>query len=90
MTTTTSAQPSNTRSESGTRVHRRWRAARVAESDDNVLPIQVQRENDQSTPIDEVIPFGLAVKVEMPGEGRIYDQVIGACIAVQPRQIVRA
>jgi hypothetical protein len=86
--TTTSEQPSNTQSESGTLVHRRWRAARVAECEDDVLPIQVQRENDQGTPIDEAIPFALAVTVEMPGEGRIYDQV-RAGITVQPRQIIR-
>jgi hypothetical protein len=86
--TTTSEQPSNNQSESGTLVHRRWRAARVAACEDDVLPIQVQRENDQGTPIDEAIPFGLAVTVEMPGEGRIYDQV-RAGIAVQPRQIIR-
>jgi hypothetical protein len=86
--TTTSEQPSNTQSESGTLVHRRWRAARAAECEDDVLPIQVQRENDQGAPIDEAVAFGLAVTVEMPGEGRIYDQV-RAGIAVQPRQIIR-
>jgi hypothetical protein len=86
--TTTSEQPSNTQSESGTLAHRRWRAARVAECEDDVLPIQVQREKDQGAPIDEAIPFGLAVTVEMPGEGRIYDQV-RANIAIQPRPIVR-
>jgi hypothetical protein len=86
--TTTSEQPSNTQSESGTLVHRRWRDARIAECEDDVLPIQVRRENDQGTPIDEAVAFGLAVTVEMPGEGRIYDQV-RAGIAVQPRQIIR-
>lgn len=86
--TTTSDQPSNTQSEGGTLVHRRWRAARIAECEDDVLPIQVQRENDQGVPVDDAIPFGLAVTVEMPGEGRVYDQV-RASIAVQPRQIIR-
>jgi len=43
---------------------------------------------DQGTPIDEDIPFGLAVTIEMPGEGRIYDEV-RASIAIQPRPIIR-
>jgi len=43
-------------------------------------------DNDQSTPIDEALPFGAAVTVEIPGEGRIYDQV-RAAIAVAAEQV---
>jgi hypothetical protein len=85
---TTSQQPSNTQAESGTLVHRRWQAARIAECENDVLPIQVQRETDQGTPVDERIPFGLAVTVEMPGEGRLYEEV-RTTIQVQPRVAVR-
>jgi hypothetical protein len=84
---TTTGQPSNSQSENGTVVHRRWRDSRVGEGAAS-LPIQIQRERDQGTPIDESIPFGLAVTIEMPGEVRIYDQV-RASIQIQPRAIVR-
>ena len=53
-----------------------------------MLPIQIQRERDQGTPIDESIPFGLAVTIEMPGEMQIYDEVL-AEIQVKPRAIIR-
>jgi Subtilase family len=85
---TTSDQPSNTQAESGTLLHRRWRAAQIGECQGDVLPIQIQREPDQGTPIDEPIPFGLAVTIEMPGEGRIYEDVLTS-IVIQPRVIVR-
>ena len=86
---TTSRQPTNSQSESGTVVHRRWQAARIAECAQDVLPIQVQREPDQGAPFDESVPFALAVTVEMPGEDRVYDEV-RTNIVVQPRVIVRA
>ncbi len=52
------------------------------------IPLQVQREKDQGTPIDEAIPFGLAVTIEMPGAVQIYDQVRSS-VQIQPRSIVR-
>ncbi|MCB4767722.1 hypothetical protein LGR54_03825 [Ancylobacter sp. Lp-2] len=52
------------------------------------IPLQVQREKDQGTPIDEAIPFGLAVTIDMPGAAQIYEQV-RANIQVQPRTFVR-
>lgn len=86
---TTTGQPSNSQSESGTIVHRRWSDARIGEvTSEAVLPIQVQRERDQGTPIDEPIPFGLAVTVEMPGEVQVYDQV-RTSIRIQPRTTIR-
>lgn len=87
---TTTGQPSNSQSESGTVVHRRWLDSRIGESSvEPTIPVQIQREKDQGTPIDETIPFGLAVTIEMPGEVRLYDQV-RANIQIQPRTFVRA
>lgn len=87
---TTTDQPSNSQSESGTVVHRRWTDSRVGDAvGGTALPIQIQRERDQGTPIDDPIPFGLAVTIEMPGEVQIYDEVL-AEIQVKPRAIIRA
>jgi hypothetical protein len=86
---TTSDQPSNSQSEAGTVIHRRWTDSRIGDAGGgNVLPIQIQRERDQGIPVDEAIPFGLAVTIEMPGEAQIYDQVL-ASIQVRPRAIIR-
>jgi hypothetical protein len=85
---TLTGQPTNTQSESGTIVHRRWRAARIG-SGGTSIPVQVQRERDQGTPVDEAIPFGLAVTVEMPGAVQVYDQVLPR-IETRPRARVPA
>tara|TARA_R110002110_G_scaffold44362_1_gene136735 strand:+ start:5020 stop:7443 length:2424 start_codon:yes stop_codon:yes gene_type:complete len=87
---TTTGQPSNSQSESGTIVHRRWRDARVGDASGGVsLPIQIQRERDQGVPVDEAIPFAVAVTIEMQGQAQIYEQVRGH-IHVQPRVGVKA
>ena len=87
---TVTEQPTNAQSESGTVIHRRWHNAQIgSEPGSSTIPIQVQREKDQGTPIDEEIPFGLAVTVEMPNVVQVYDQVL-ARIQVQPRVRVRA
>lgn len=85
---TTTNQPSNSQSESGTVVHRRWRDSRIGDTSGGAsLPIQIQRERDQGTTIDEAIPFGLAVTIEMPDELHVYDEVL-ANIQVKPRVAV--
>jgi hypothetical protein len=87
---TTTGQPTNSQSESGTILHRRWQDARIGSASDAAsIPIQIQRERDQGTPVDEAIPFGLAVTVEMPGAVQVYDQVL-ARIQIRPRARVRA
>lgn len=87
---TMTGQPTNTQAESGTVVHRRWRDARIAQFAGNAFfPIQIQREKDQGTPIDEPIPYALAVTVEMPGQVQVYDQV-RAAIAIKPQVVVQA
>lgn len=87
---TTSDQPSNSQSESGTVVHRRWTSEQIGEAEsDSTIPIQIQREPDQGTPIDEVIPFGLVVTIEMPGETQIYEDILTS-IQVKPKVPIRA
>lgn len=82
---TTTQQPSNSQAESGTLVHRRWRDSRIGNfAPGATFPLQIQRERDQGIPIDEAIPFGLAVTLEMPGTATIY-QDIHASIAIKPR-----
>ena len=39
------------------------------------IPLVIQRDPDQGVPIDEMIPFGLAVTISMPGEIALYDEV---------------
>lgn len=86
---TTTGQPSNTQAESGTVIHRRWRDARIGDGVGTTIPVQVQREQDRGTPIDETISFGLAVTIEMPGAIQVYDQVL-ANIEVKPRIPIKA
>ncbi|MBT2246834.1 S8 family serine peptidase [Sphingobium sp. BHU LFT2] len=82
---TTTSQPSNSQSESGTIIHRRWRDARIGNFEEGAaIPIHIQREKDQGTPIDDPIPFGLDLTVEMPGAQEIYAQVLQN-IALKPQ-----
>jgi hypothetical protein len=84
---TFTGQPTNSQSESGTIVHRHWQDGRIGTSA-GTIPVQVQRERDQGVPIDESIPFALAVTVEMPGAVEVYEQILPS-IAVQPRVRIR-
>ncbi|MGC5796396.1 S8 family peptidase [Sphingomonas sp. NFX23] len=82
---TTTGQPSNSQSEGGTIIHRRWCDAKVGDlSGGPTIPIQIQREKDQGLPIDEPVTFGLAVTIEMPGELQIYTEVRNQ-ILLQPQ-----
>ena len=88
--TTTSAQPTNSQSEGGTIVHRRWSGAKIGvHAQGGSIPLQIQREKDRGMPVDDPIPFGLAVTIEMPGVVQIYDQV-RASITIKPRTLVPA
>jgi hypothetical protein len=87
---TITEQPTHTQSESGTVVHRRWRNARIGNvAAHPTIPVQVQRERDQGSPVDEPVPFGLAVTVEMPGAVQVYEQILPN-IRIRPRTRVRA
>ena len=39
------------------------------------IPLIIQRDPDQGAPVDEAIPFGLAVTIAMPGEVGLYDEL---------------
>lgn len=82
------AQPDGNQTNRGTVFTRVWsgtQAAVVAE--DMTLRLKIQREPDPASPVDDLVPFGLAVTIAMPGELRLYDQVRNR---VQPRPVQRA
>lgn len=88
--TTTMGQPTNSQSEGGTIIHRRWCDAKIGDlAGGPTFPLQIQREKDQGLPIDEPVPFGLAVTIEMPGAAQIYAQVRNQ-ILLQPQVLITA
>jgi Subtilase family len=69
-------QPDGNQTNRGTVCTRCWSGDRVAVVTPNmVIPLRVQREPDMGEPVDESVPFGLAVTVEMPGQIQLYDEV---------------
>lgn len=68
-------QPDDNQSKRGTVITRCWSGDRapVVSAQTN-LPLTIQRELDSGLPIDDNIPFGLAVSVCMPGVVEIYEQ----------------
>lgn len=71
-----SAQPDVNQSGRGTVFSRRWtgdRAPSVAGGD--TLRFVVRRQPDQGSPIDELVPFALALTLAMPGAVALYDEV---------------
>ena len=78
-------QPDANQSTRGTIIHRRWEGDQApAIPRDAVTVLSVQREIDRGAPVDEPVPFGLAVTITMPGENRIYEEVL-ARVQVRPR-----
>ncbi|MGH6736760.1 MAG: S8 family serine peptidase [Methyloceanibacter sp.] len=76
-------QPDANQSARGTVIHRRWEGDRApAIPRGAVTVLSVQRELDRGVPVDEPVPFGLAVTITMPGENRIYEEVLAR---VRPR-----
>lgn len=81
-------QPDGNQTNRGTVFTRVWSGAQAAVVADGMsLRLKIQREPDPAGAVDEMVPFGLAVTLEMPGELRIYDQVRNR---VQPRPAQRA
>ena len=75
--TATSNQPDSNQSKRGTVISRRWMGDRApAVTDGMAVRLVVQREPDTGTPVDDPIPFGLAVTLAMPEVVDIYDQVL--------------
>ncbi|MTE02170.1 S8 family serine peptidase [Paracoccus sp. YIM 132242] len=68
--------PDENQSNRGTVSSRRWYGTNAPVVVPNMtIPLVVQRDPDQGAPVDEEIPFGLAVTISMPGEIEIYDEV---------------
>jgi hypothetical protein len=69
-------QPDSNQANRGTAFTRRWEGERAPMIGEGMwLELIVQRDPDQGTPIDDPIPFGLAVTLTMPGVVEIYEQV---------------
>lgn len=81
-------QPDMNQTNRGTVFTRQWSGDRAAVVTDGMtITLQVQRDPDQGASVDEEVPFGLAVSLEMAGELRLYDQVR---TRLQPRSPQRA
>ena len=52
---------------------------------DMTIDLVVQRDPDPGIPIDEAVPFGLAVTIAMPGVVGLYAQVAQR-LGIAPRQ----
>ena len=81
-------QPDENQSKRGTVITRCWSGDRApAVTPQMNLPLTVQREPDNGLPIDDEVPFGLAVTVCMPGVVDIYEEVrqrLGIAIRARP------
>jgi hypothetical protein len=69
-------QPDEHQTNRGTVFTRCWEGSNAPViTPDMTIPLIVQRERDQGTPVDEPVVFGLAVTLAMPGEIDLYDEV---------------
>lgn len=81
-------QPDNNQTNRGTVYTRVWSGDQAAVVGENTsLRLKIQRDPDPGSPIDDLVPFGLAVTLAMPGELRLYEQVQDR---VRPRPAQRA
>ncbi len=78
-------QPDQNQTRRGTIISRRWEGTRApAIAQDQISSIIVQRENDIGSPVDESVPFGLAITFSMPSVVEIYEEVL-ARVALRPQ-----
>ncbi|OWV44785.1 hypothetical protein CDZ95_03395 [Mameliella alba] len=69
-------QPDGNQSNRGTVFSRCWSGENSPVVTPNMtIPLVIQRDPDQGATIDELVPFGLAVTISMPGEVALYDEV---------------
>jgi hypothetical protein len=81
--------PDSNQTARGTLFHRQWSGKKApVVTADMSIQLTVQRSPDQGPPVDEPIPYGLAVTLTMPGVVEIYDQVRQR-LNVAPRAAVR-
>ncbi|MHB1302418.1 MAG: S8 family peptidase [Acidiphilium sp.] len=68
-------QPDENQANRGTIYSRCWSGENAPVVTPNMtIPLIVQRDPDQGAPVDEAIPFGLAVTISMPGQVGLYDE----------------
>jgi len=68
-------QPDENQANRGTVYSRCWSGENAPVVTPNMtIPLIVQRDPDQGAPVDEAIPFGLAVTISMPGEITLYNE----------------
>lgn len=80
-------QPDSNQVRRGTVLSRRWEGnSAPAVTENMTIRLVVQRELDQGTPIDDPVPYGLAVTLSMPGMNEVYNQVRQR---LTPRQRIR-
>lgn len=83
-----SLQPDGNQTNRGTIFMRCWEGDKApVVGPDMTIDLVVQRDPDPGTPIDEAVPFGLAVTVAMPGIVGLYTQ-IAQRLGIAPRQPV--
>jgi hypothetical protein len=83
-----SLQPDGNQTNRGTIFMRCWEGDKApVVGPDMTIDLVVQRDPDPGTPIDEAVPFGLAVTVAMPGIVGLYTQVAQR-LGIAPRQPV--
>ena len=69
-------QPDENQTNRGTVYSRCWTGEKAPVVTPNMtIPLIIQRDPDQGAPVDEAIPFGLAVTIAMPGEVGLYDEL---------------
>lgn len=69
-------QPDGNQTNRGTVFSRCWEGEKAPVVTTNMtIPLVIQRDPDQGTPIDEPVVFGLAITLSMPGEVGLYDEV---------------
>ncbi len=83
-----SLQPDSNQTNRGTVFTRCWEGDKApVVGPDMTIDLVVQRDPDPGTPIDEAVPFGLAVTIAMPGLVGLYTQVAQR-LGIAPRQPV--
>ncbi|GGD81714.1 MULTISPECIES: S8 family peptidase [Sphingomonadales] len=81
-----SLQPDSNQTNRGTLFMRCWEGDKAPiVGPDMTIDLIVQRDPDPGTPIDEPVPFGLAVTLSMPGVVGLYTQVAQR-LGIAPRQ----
>lgn len=86
--TPASNQPDANQTNRGTVYMRCWEGDRApVVGPDGAIDLVVQRDPDPGTPIDEAVPFGLAVTLTMPGVVGIYEQVRQRLAIPQPQPV---